>query len=140
MTSIKLASSLFTAAGPDLVRALVDGGKRVFLDLKYHDIPNTVHGAVRSARGLGVTPTRELVPLRRALGPDPILVTPGIRPAGSEAGDQKRVATPAEATRAGSNYLVIGRPITQSADPVLSLQRIKAEIDDAMRDRAGVTV
>lgn len=205
----KVGLQLFTAAGPDLVRALVDAGKRVFLDLKYHDIPNTVHGAVRSARGLGITMAtvhasggedmlraaveaaedaitllgvtvltsmdakalarswgrasaepevevvrlarlaldsgiggmvaspREVRPLRDALGWEPRLVTPGIRPAGAELGDQRRVATPAEATAAGADYLVIGRPITRSADPVRSLERIKQEIREAGAERTA---
>lgn len=204
----KVGLQLFTAAGPDLVRALVDAGKRVFLDLKYHDIPNTVHGAVRSARGLGVTmatihasggetmmkaaadaaedsltllgvtvltsldaeglaaawdrdvvdpavevvrlavaareaglggvvaSAREVGRLRAALGWEATLVTPGIRPAGAALGDQRRVATPAEATAAGADFLVIGRPITASADPLESLERIRAEIQQAESQRA----
>ena len=66
--------------------------------------------------------------LRRELGPDFRLVTPGIRPAGGEIGDQTRVLTPIQALRAGADYLVIGRPITQSAEPVATLKQISAEI------------
>ncbi len=199
----KVGLQLFTVAGPDLVRALVDAGKRVFLDLKFHDIPNTVYGAVRSARTLGVSmvtvhtvggtdmlraaaeaaedtltvlgvtvltsfddrtlaqawgrpdaevggevirlarsaadaglggmvaSVREAAPLRSALGPGAVLVTPGIRPSGSEVGDQKRVATPTQAVKAGADYLVIGRPITRSPDPLKALEGIRAEIRGA---------
>lgn len=199
----KVGLQLFTAAGPEFVRALVDAGKRVFLDLKYHDIPHTVHGAVRSARGLGVsmvtvhasggrdmmraaadaaeeevtvlgvtvltslgpdalaqnwgrtsvdppeevlrlareahlaglggmvTSPQEVALVRSELGRGTVLVTPGIRPTGSDVGDQTRVATPGEAALAGSDYLVIGRPITESPDPLAALERIQTEIRDA---------
>jgi orotidine-5'-phosphate decarboxylase len=75
-----------------------------------------------------VCSAREIAPIRRALGPDFILVTPGIRPAGSDAGDQKRVMTPAEAMAAGADYLVIGRPITGAADPAAAARAIVAAI------------
>ena len=197
---VKVGKELFTRAGPDLVRRLADSGFDVFLDLKYHDIPNTVAGAVAAAADLGVwmvnvhtsggsammqaarqalpgrggplligvtvltsmgaedlreiniqaTPdeqvmtlarladncgldgvvcsARETAALRQALGAGFILVTPGIRPAGDSANDQKRVMTPGEAIRNGSNYLVIGRPVTQSDSPTDKLRQIMEEI------------
>lgn len=199
---LKVGKELFTAAGPDLVRDLVGRGFGVFLDLKFHDIPNTVAGAVRAACELGVwmvnvhagggrrmmeaavaaahaagaarplltavtvltsfTPAElaetgvggdieaqvlrlarlaiaagmdgvvcsglEAAPLRSALGAAPLLVTPGIRPASAAADDQRRTMTPAEALRAGSSHLVIGRPITGSADPQAAVAAILSEI------------
>ena len=201
---IKVGKELFTVAGPELVRALVARGFEVFLDLKFHDIPNTVAAACRAAAGLGVwmlnvhasggrrmmaaaqqaladMPQRprlvavtvltsmsaedlievgvsdapadqvlrlarlsqackldgvvcsaqEAAMLRADLGADFRLVTPGIRPAGAEAGDQRRVMTPAEALRAGSTDLVIGRPITAAADPLAALKQIQSDIQNA---------
>ena len=198
---LKVGNELFTAAGPDLVRALVARGYEVFLDLKFHDIPNTVAAACRAAAGLGVwmmnvhasggrrmmqaarealaeLPQRPLLIgvtvltsmsaedlaetgiaaapgdqvmrlasltqacgldgvvcsaqeaalLRQRLGEDFRLVTPGIRPTGSEAGDQRRVMTPTQAIAAGATDLVIGRPITAAGDPVKVLQSINDEI------------
>jgi orotidine-5'-phosphate decarboxylase len=198
---LKVGKELFTVAGPDLVRALVARGYEVFLDLKFHDIPNTVAAACRAAAGLGVwmmnvhasggrrmmqaarealaeLPQRPLLIgvtvltsmsaedlaetgiaaepadqvmrlasltqacgldgvvcsaqeaalLRQRLGEDFRLVTPGIRPAGSEAGDQRRVMTPTQAIAAGATDLVIGRPITAASDPVKVLQSINDEI------------
>jgi orotidine-5'-phosphate decarboxylase len=192
----KIGSQLFTACGPAAVELVQKRGGSVFLDLKFHDIPNTVAGAVREAARLGVfmldvhasggspmlrsaveaakQATREFnvkrplclavtvltsldrallqrelnVPLsveghvlhlaklakdagldgsvcspqeiravRNALGRDWVIVAPGVRPAGSEAGDQVRVATPEAAIRAGADYLVVGRPITAAPDP-----------------------
>jgi len=200
---LKVGKELFTLAGPDLVRTLVARGFEVFLDLKFHDIPNTVAAACRAAAGLGVwmlnvhaaggrrmmtaaqealagLPQRpyliavtvltsmsaedlvevgmtdspadqvrrlarltqackldgvvcsaqEAAMLRAALGADFRLVTPGIRPAGSEAGDQRRVMTPAEAMRAGATDLVIGRPITAAADPLEALRQINFELQN----------
>jgi len=200
---VKVGKELFTAAGPELVRALAARGFEVFLHLKFHDIPNTVAAACRAAAGLGVwmlnvhasggrrmlsaarealldLPQRPLliavtvltsmsaedlnetgvagVPadqvlrlarltqackldgvvcsaqeaalLRADLGADFRLVTPGIRPAGSEAGDQRRVMTPAEALRAGATDLVIGRPITGAADPLAALKQIQSDIQN----------
>jgi orotidine-5'-phosphate decarboxylase len=203
----KVGHQLFTAAGPDVVRSLVAKGDRVFLDLKYHDIPNTVAGAVQSASGLGVwmmnvhasgggamlqaaraaadreadttgrrplliavtvltsldaaalasvgvdrTPLeqatslaelardhgcdgvvaspQETAAIRQACGPDFIVVTPGIRGgAATKSGDdQVRTMTPAEAVRAGSSYLVIGRPITGAPDPREAARRIAGEL------------
>jgi len=200
----KVGSQLFTAAGPDLVREIVARGERVFLDLKYHDIPNTVAGAVASASRLGVTlvdvhglggpammeaaagaradertrllaitvltshdeatlariglagPIAEAVPrlarlaaacgmdgvvasphevalVRQACGRDFLIVTPGIRPAGSAKGDQARLATPGAALAAGADYLVVGRPITDAADPGAAADAIVAEMETVAR-------
>ena len=79
-----------------------------------------MHGVVCSAR--------EITPLRQQLGNDFLLVTPGIRPAGDSAGDQKRTETPASALAMGSDYLVIGRPVTQATDPLAKLKSIQQEI------------
>lgn len=197
---LKVGKELFTAAGPQLVEQLVKRGFDVFLDLKFHDIPNTVAQAVKSAAALGVwmvnvhalggrkmmSAAREaldaqqhrplliavtvltsmdgealaelglpepavLVPLlarltldcdldgvvcsaqeasvlKKLCGQDFKLVTPGIRPAGSAAGDQSRIMTPEAAVAAGADYLVIGRPITQSADPLAVLESIRASL------------
>lgn len=196
---LKVGKEMFTLFGPDWVKTLVDKGFDVFLDLKFHDIPNTVAKAVAAAaelgvwmvnvhasggrrmmeaakaalapygdkaplliavtvltsmtdeelQELGVSATRaeeqvlllasltkaagldgvvcsakEASRLKEALGQDFTLVTPGIRPAGSDAGDQRRVLTPKEALAAGSDYLVIGRPITQADDPMAVLDAI----------------
>ncbi|MFN3544427.1 MAG: orotidine-5'-phosphate decarboxylase [Thiobacillus sp.] len=201
---VKVGKELFTVAGPELVRALVARGFEVFLDLKFHDIPNTVAAACRAAAGLGVwmmnvhasggrrmmaaaqealagLPKRPLLIavtvltsmsaedlnevgvagapadqvlrlarltqscnldgvvcsaqeaalLRADLGADFRLVTPGIRPAGADTGDQRRVMTPAEALRAGATDLVIGRPITAAPDPLAALKAIQTEIQNA---------
>lgn len=198
---LKVGKELFVAAGPDFVRELVGQGFAVFLDLKFHDIPNTVAQACKAAARLGVwmlnvhatggprmlaaareavemgparplliavtvltsmgreelqaigvdaDPERQVLRLaglardagldgvvcsaleapvlRREMGTDFRLVTPGIRPAGSAAGDQTRILTPAQAVRAGADDLVIGRPITQAVDPVAELEKIAAEI------------
>lgn len=201
---LKVGKELFTVAGPEWVRVLVARGFEVFLDLKFHDIPNTVAAACRAAAGLGVwmlnvhasggrrmmtaaqealadLPQRPLLiavtvltsmsaedlaevgvaaapadqvlrlarlskqctldgvvcsaqeaaMLRADLGADFRLVTPGIRPAGADLGDQRRVMTPAEALRAGSTDLVIGRPITAAADPLAALKQIQSEIQSS---------
>jgi orotidine-5'-phosphate decarboxylase len=78
-----------------------------------------------------VTSVHEAAELRRRFGPDPILVTPGIRPAGAEVGDQKRVATPAAAVRAGADFLVVGRPITEASDPAAAVMSLLKEMDSA---------
>jgi orotidine-5'-phosphate decarboxylase len=195
----KVGKQLFTQAGPEAVRQLKDRGKKVFLDLKFHDIPNTVAQAVRSAADIGAdmtnvhasggramleaaaqaaaerdtlliavtvltsmnqdaltgigidaTPEQQVVrlatlaqaagvpgvvcsaheinALRAACGPGFKLVVPGIRPAGSAHGDQKRVMTPAEATAAGADYIVVGRPITQASDPAAAARAVLAEL------------
>jgi orotidine-5'-phosphate decarboxylase len=203
---LKVGKELFTVAGPELVRVLVARGFEVFLDLKFHDIPNTVAAACRAAAGLGVwmmnvhasggrrmmtaaqealagLPQRPLLiavtvltsmsaedlgeigmfdapadqvlrlarltqacrldgvvcsaqeasMLRAELGADFRLVTPGIRPAGAEVGDQRRVMTPAEALQAGATDLVIGRPITAAPDPLAALKQIQSEIQNVGR-------
>ncbi len=185
--AFKIGKELFVAAGPDIVKRVRDTGASVFLDLKFHDIPNTVAKAVASAvrldvqmltvhtcggtamlqaagkaagdgplvlgvtvltsmresdlaevglqkppadqvlllaqlatqaglKGLVCSP-QEIALLREALPPEVQLVTPGIRPADSEAGDQKRIMTPADAIAAGANWLVIGRPIYAAENP-----------------------
>ncbi|MGL6160215.1 orotidine-5'-phosphate decarboxylase [Microbulbifer sp.] len=195
---VKVGKELFTAAGPQLVGELVARGFQVFLDLKFHDIPNTVAAAVRAAAELGVwmvnvhasggsrmmrtaakaleefgerrplliavtvlTSTapeelaetgvarplqdqvlalaelaqrsgldgvvcsaREAQLLRAACGDDFVLVTPGIRPSGSAADDQRRIVTPEQALEWGADYLVIGRPITTAAEPAVALGEI----------------
>jgi len=194
---LKVGFELFTSAGPAVVEALVQKGFDVFLDLKYHDIPNTVAKACVAAARLGVwminvhalggrrmlvaaresleklahrplligvtvltshsgrdlgelglpedpaaqaallarlvkeagldgvvCSAREASSLRAEHGEGFCLVTPGIRPTGSDRGDQERVVTPLEAIRQGAHYLVIGRPITQATDPVTILADI----------------
>jgi len=201
-TCFKVGLELYLAAGRPVVEALAARGHSVFLDLKLHDIPNTVAGAIRSlatsgaslltvhalggpamiqaaanelarqsnppkllavtlltsmdesqiraiglpgapaervlhlaamavaagADGLVCSPL-EVASLRAALGPIPLLVVPGIRPAGAAAADQRRTATPAAAIAAGASMLVVGRPITQSADPAAAARSILAEMN-----------
>jgi len=200
---LKVGKELFTVAGPELVRTLVARGFEVFLDLKFHDIPNTVAAACRAAAGMGVwmlnvhasggrrmmaaaqaaladlpkpplliavtvltsmsaedlgevgisaapadqvlrlarlahackldgvvCSAQEAAMLRTEFGAGFRLVTPGIRPAGAKAGDQRRVMTPAEALRAGATDLVIGRPVTAAADPLAALERIQSDIQN----------
>lgn len=200
VAAVKIGKQLFTAEGPASIRAMHDLGFRVFLDLKYHDIPNTVAGAVAAAKSLGVWllnvhasggtemmraaakaaagPDRPLViavtvltslsedafhsitgtprtveaqvrhlaretkaagldgvvaspheirAIRQECGSQFLIVTPGVRPADASLNDQQRVMTPAEAIRAGADYLVIGRPITAATDPVEAAKRITAE-------------
>ena len=198
---LKVGKELFTRCGPALVEDLQRRGFEVFLDLKFHDIPNTVAAAVRAAAELGVwmvnvhasggrrmmeaaadslqsfatrpkligvtvltsmsdedlaelgcaesaqqrvmrlaalaadsgldgvvCSAREAAMLRRSLGRDFCLVTPGIRLAGDAAGDQRRVLTPADAIAEGADYLVIGRSITGAEDPLAALERVHAEL------------
>ncbi|WOJ98462.1 orotidine-5'-phosphate decarboxylase [Congregibacter brevis] len=198
---LKVGKELFTAAGPLLIERLQGLGFEVFLDLKFHDIPNTVAGALRSAAAMGVwmvnvhvsggrrmleasveafanvaTPpmligvtvltsmdaqdfaelaykgslgdqvlrlanlakdcglqgvvcsAKEATVLRQELGSTFALVTPGIRPAGAKADDQRRILTPAEAMEAGASYLVVGRPITRAADPAAALEAINSSL------------
>lgn len=198
----KVGVQLFTQTGPPLIGELKDRGKRVFLDLKFHDIPNTVARAVEAAAELGVDmltlhasggsammkaardavgedgPTLvgvtlltsftaadveevwekelrsirdevarlaalaaaagldgvvssalEVEGLKRRHGPGFVVVAPGIRPSGDEVADQARTATPAEAARAGADYLVIGRPVYMAEDPTAVFQRILEEVD-----------
>jgi len=193
----KIGYQLAYAGGLAYVAAVIDSGKRVFLDLKLHDIGNTVARGVANvarlgvhfltihaypqtmraaveakagsdlkllavtvltsyddgdldeagyalgvdalaqkraaqARALGVDglvcAPREAAALRSVVGPDMLLVTPGIRPEGSAAGDQKRALTPAAAIAAGADYLVVGRPILQASDPKAAVETIVAEI------------
>ena len=172
---LKVGKEMFTLFGPQLVRDLQQRGFDVFLDLKFHDIPNTTAHAVAAAAELGVwmvnvhasggarmmTAAREaLLPFgkdaplliavtvltsiegldgvvcsaqeaarfKQAFGQAFKLVTPGIRPEGSEAGDQRRIMTPEQAQSAGVDYMVIGRPVTQSADPAQTLKMINASL------------
>ena len=205
---VKVGLELFSAAGPEVVHRLKNLDRDIFLDLKYHDIPNTVASAAGVAASLGaslctmhasngraamtaaaaalaaarvdprtgrrpallavtiltslseqemgeVSPSHDLLQdriqrlarlawdcgcdglvcsaadlpgLRATLGPEPLIVTPGIRPAGADTGDQHRVATPREAMDAGADFLVIGRPITRAPDPGAALQAIAAEL------------
>src|ERR1700734_4199577 len=181
----KIGMELAYCGGLPLVSELAAAGKQVFLDLKLHDIPNTVErataqaaklgarfftvhaypqtmrAAVAGAKGsgmqilavtvltsyddadlfdavyrFGVVETvrrraEEAVLARQTVGAELLLVTPGIRPAGGAVGDQKRVATPAEAIRNGADYLVVGRPVTQAPDPRLAAEAIVAEIGEA---------
>jgi orotidine-5'-phosphate decarboxylase len=196
----KVGMQLYTAEGPQIVRDLVASGRRVFLDLKYHDIPNTVGAAVAEAEKLGVsmltihgagsvkmiraavdaakkrpeltvltvtvltsmdehdletigvrgtvedsvlrlatlaltngcqgivTSAREAPKVRASLGDRFAIVTPGVRPAGSDVGDQVRVVTPAEAVAAGASHIVVGRPITEATDPAAEAQAILGQI------------
>lgn len=199
---LKVGKELFTAAGPVVVEQLMDLGFEVFLDLKFHDIPNTTAAAVKAAANLGVwmvnvhasggermlraaresleqiqghrplligvtvltsmeasdlrgvgvermpaeqvselaqlsqrcgldgvvCSAREASALRAQLGDNFCLVTPGIRPVDSSADDQRRTMTPVDALAAGSNYLVIGRPITHASDPAGSCRSIAESI------------
>jgi orotidine-5'-phosphate decarboxylase len=197
----KVGVPLFTRGGPDVVRALRERGKRVFLDLKLHDIPNTVSSAVRQAAALDVqlltvhaaggpsmlraaraaadgsqlrilavtvltslaaseleviwakelrslreevdrlatlaheagahgviSSALEAESIRRRFGAAFLVVTPGIRPVGADTGDQSRIATPAAAARAGVDYLVLGRLISDAPDPVAVVDAILGEL------------
>lgn len=201
----KVGLELFVAAGPAVLEPILRRGHRIFLDLKLHDIPNTVAGAVRSAASLGVdmltlhaaggprmlsaarealagaarppellavtvltsmdaeqlgavgvgcTPAEqvellakmglaagirgfvcspeEVAMLRALAGPEGTLVIPGIRPAGGAVGDQRRIATPAQALRQGASFLVVGRPITQALDPAKAAEAILEEMAGAL--------
>lgn len=207
----KIGMQLFTAAGPDIVRQIVSRGSRVFLDLKYHDIPNTVASAAIEATRLGVsifnvhasggyemmrrtadavseTAVRENIARPKAIGvtlltsadqeilrrigindepqsvvrrlallahesgldgvvasaqetkiiretvqqSDFVIVTPGIRPTAGSSHDQRRVMTAREAIRAGSDYLVVGRPVLTAQDPVQAARQIVDEIAKAL--------
>jgi orotidine-5'-phosphate decarboxylase len=202
----KVGLELFTRAGPGVVRELRERGKEVFLDLKLHDIPNTVARTVESLASLEValvtvhaiggaamlraaarardasadgmeivavtvltslsapelgetwgrsvetvddevlrlawltreagldgvvSSAREAAHLRARLGPDALLVTPGIRRAGDDRGDQKRVTTPRRAVEAGADYLVVGRTVTAAQDPVAALGEVRSDMGRA---------
>jgi orotidine-5'-phosphate decarboxylase len=204
-STFKVGKQLFTAEGPQIVRDLVSSGKKVFLDLKFHDIPNTVAAAVRQAsalrvdmltvhasggskmlnaaaeaagnnvlvlavtvltsladedlseigvagnvqaqvlrlarlarasgiRGL-VASAHEARELRRELGDDFAIVTPGVRPAGAAKGDQARVVTPADALRAGASHIVVGRPISEAPDPAQAVRKILRELEGVFQVR-----
>ena len=197
----KVGMQLYTAEGPAVVRELVSSGRRVFLDLKYHDIPNTVGAAVREAAHLGVSmltvhasggaqmlraateaaaiqakapwvlavtvltslddadlntlgirenvvgqvlrlaalalsngcrgvvaSAHEAAALREDFGQEFVIVTPGVRPAGSGRADQVRVVTPAEAVAFGATHIVVGRPITAAADPAAEARAILGQL------------
>lgn len=198
---LKVGLQLYVASGPQFVKRLVDSGFKVFLDLKFHDIPNTVAGACQSAADLGVwmmnvhagggpvmldaaadalvsydkppiliavtvltsmnqaqleatgvsvTPeaqvkrlaaltaehglsgvvcsAQESAMLREQQGSNFVLVTPGIRPEGSAQGDQQRIMTPLAAKQAGSSYIVVGRPITEAAEPLSVIKSINESL------------
>jgi len=200
-SAYKVGMQLYTAEGPGVVRDLVAAGRRVFLDLKYHDIPTTVASAVREAAQLGVNmltvhaeggskmlraaadaarainpdlivlgvtvltslddadlaklglrggvleqvqrlaalalsngckgvvaSARESAALRTEFGHDFVIVTPGVRPAGSGPDDQSRVVTPAEAIAAGATHIVVGRPITGARDPGAEARAILGQL------------
>jgi orotidine-5'-phosphate decarboxylase len=201
---VKIGLQLFTAEGPPIVHAMKNRGLKVFLDLKFHDIPHTAREAVRSAVALGVGMATihlsggsqmvrsaveacqnssllvlgvtvltsldddqlkevgvqrkaeeqvlelvalgqrcglrgvvcsplEVAALRSKLGNSLTIVTPGVRPSDSRIDDQRRVMTPADALRAGADFLVIGRPITAAASPREAALRIADEISDLSR-------
>jgi len=210
--AFKVGLELFNSVGPDVFRTLKSAGAdRIFYDAKFHDIPNTVAGAVRAAVRMGVwmvnvhcfggremmkaaagaakdeasklgverpkvigvtvltsidtmtlaeelrvadTVVNEVVHLaqiakssgldgvvasaheidivRRVCGPSFLIVTPGVRPRGADAADQKRVMTPSEAARAGADYLVVGRPITRAEDPAAAARAIAAEVESVL--------
>ena len=197
---LKIGSQLFTSSGPQIIKELNFLGFDVFLDLKFHDIPNTVYEAVKSAADLGiwmvnvhasggramleaskkalegfdqpplliavtlltslsenslnevgikdlsgqvlrlaeltkecdlngvVCASTDVKAIKNRFGKDFITVTPGIRPNDSKVNDQNRISTPSEAVKNGSDYLVIGRPITESEDPTKALEKIIKEI------------
>src|SRR4051794_35998481 len=204
-STYKVGKQLFTAEGPQVVRDLISSGRKVFLDLKFHDIPNTVAGAVRSASDLGVSmltvhasggskmlkaaseasrdasvrplilavtvltslemkdlqdlgisgsiqqqvlrlaalaldegcggvvaSAQEARALRRELGTGFRIVTSGVRPGGSDVGDQARVVSPAEAIKAGATHIVVGRPTTGAADPKAAADAIVTEMDSVV--------
>lgn len=213
----KIGKQLFTAAGPEIVRKITSIGEKVFLDLKYHDIPNTVAKAGVEAARLGVSifnlhalgggtmmraaveavneavkregiarpiilgvtvltsHTREslaeigierriedqvvslarlcdecgvdgvvaspleIVPIRKAVtNPGFVILTPGVRPAGSSRDDQSRIMTPAEAIASGANLIVIGRPIIAAPDPAAAARKIYEEIEPELRQNTRV--
>jgi len=206
----KIGKQLFTKEGPESVRVIQESGARVFLDLKFHDIPSTVReagyeaarlgvfmfnvhaaggrammqaakeGALRAAEELGSEPPlvlavtvltslsdqdmaelgiahervrdqvirlarlakwagldgvvaspREVEDIRGEIGKEFLVITPGVRPAGSEPGDQKRTMTPGQAVHNGADYIVVGRPIRESQDPVAAARAILEEIKAA---------
>src|SRR3984893_11571807 len=178
VTFYKIGYQLGFAGGWPLVRRLADSGKKVFVDLKLHDIGNTVARGVESVAKLGATfltvhaypqtmkaavegragsslgvadlvearaqqaqvlgvdglvcSPEEAASLHKIVGHQMVLVTPGIRPAGTATGDQKRMMTPARAISAGADYLVVARPVIEAADPRAMAEAIQAEIAQAL--------
>lgn len=212
----KIGSQLFTAAGPVVVREIIGAGGKVFLDLKFHDIPNTVAAAAREATRLGVSifnvhasggvemmrraadavaetaeregiarprviavtvltshdaqsltaagfdsrrsleahvmrfaegarsanfdgvvaSVHEASKIKTRLGSDFLVVAPGVRPANASTDDQRRVATPADAVRAGADYIVVGRSIIGNADPLRAVGEINAELRQSLTEVA----
>ncbi len=199
---VKIGLQMFVREGPGIVDAIAARGHKIFLDLKFHDIPNTVASAIRSLRGrpcdlltlhaaggremmlqaisaaretnpglrlLAVTALTsmddaalvetgvpggaaaqverlaalafgagvpglicspvELPALRAKFGREPLLITPGVRPVGADAGDQKRTMTPREAAAAGADLIVVGRPLLRADDPRAALAAIRAEMN-----------
>ena len=136
---VKIGMELFYGAGPDIVRQIKARGHKIFLDLKLHDIPNTIERPIDevvmhyalNARKAGldgvVCSPLEAGKVHEACGKDFLTVTPGVRFADGDVGDQKRVMTPAEANRIGSDYIVVGRPITAAEDPVAAYERCVSE-------------
>ncbi len=149
--AVKVGLELYTAAGPAAVEAARAAGGRVFLDLKLHDIPNTVEGAARAAARLGVDfltvhaaggpglvcSPREVADVRQALGTAPLIVAPGIRGPDALPDDQWRTFSAAEALRAGSDYIVVGRPVLADSDPEGALERLVAELAAADEAAGG---
>ena len=210
----KVGMEAFTAEGPMLARYLISNGQKVFLDLKFHDIPNTVKGACRAAASVGVSmlnvhafggrkmlragvegagegaqanqarplvlavtmltsladrgsrgtgdrgpaqdtvlrlarlaqaegldgvvaSPKEVAALRQVCGPEFVIVTPGIRPAGAALNDQARTASPGSALAAGADFLVIGRPITAAPDPAAAAQTILQEMEKSREPTRG---
>ena len=185
----KVGNQLFSACGPEIVNVIRKKGAKVFLDLKFHDIPNTVKSAVEQAKRLKVfmltvhasggqemlkaaarVPNRPLIvavtvltsqagknvhrqvlelaklakksgvdgvvssckeaqSIRKILGKNFIIVTPGIRPKGAQSFDQKRIATPKDAIDAGADFLVVGRPITQAQEPCFAAEEILKDLE-----------
>ena len=203
MTFYKVGMQLFTAEGPSVVKHLIDAGKRVFLDLKFYDIGQTVAKATLSAAGLEVdfltihaeeqsieaaasakneklkilavtlltsldeaslrqhgiamsveelvlrrarfslnagadgviASSREVSELRRVLGSDFLIVTPGVRSESVGTHDQKRIATPFQAILDGADHVVVGREVTQADDPVAAVSNVHSQIDQALAER-----
>ena len=160
----KIGYQLAFAGGLSFAETLIRANKKVFVDLKLHDIGNTVARGVESVAALGgtfltvhaypqtmkaavearaqqaqvlgvdglVCSPEEAASLRKIVGHQMSLVTPGIRPAGASAGDQKRIMTPARAIAAGADYLVVGRPVMEAADPRTTVEAIQAEVAQAL--------
>ena len=146
---VKIGMELFYAEGPDIVRTIKGMGHKIFLDLKLHDIPNTVKKAMQQElwidkpidetvmhyakntmeAGLDgvVCSPLEAGKVHAVCGEKFLTITPGVRFADGDVGDQKRVTTPAKAKELGSDYIVVGRPITQAADPVAAYRRCVEE-------------